>query len=99
MGDWASFEPLEEHSRDVEARIEKLEQEVRRQGASLANILSTATQLADSVKKLSALVEAQGADMQDLKSERNVAAGLRDEKSGRVVGLTWPVYSHAAPVP
>ena len=79
---------------DHEERIERLEQEVRAQRDSLAKALEAAIALAELVAKFSDIVSAQAEEIESLKLGQRTATGLLDERTGHVVGLTLPAYSH-----
>ena len=79
---------------DHEERIERLEQEIRAQRDSLAKALKAAIALAELVEKFSDIVSAQAEEIDSLKVGQRTATGLLDERTGHVVGLTLPVYSH-----
>ncbi len=78
---------------DHEERIERLEQEIRVQRDSLANALLAAIALAELLEKFSDTVSAQAQEIESLKLGQRAATGLLDERTGHVVGLTWPVFS------
>ena len=79
---------------DHEGRIQRLEQEVRLERESLANTLKAAIALAELVEKLSDTVAAQAQAIEGLKEGHGAATGLLDERTGDIVGLTWPAYRH-----
>ncbi len=78
---------------DHEERIKRLEQEVRRQRAGLANAVKATVALADIIEKFSDIVSAQGREIENLKLGQRTATGLLDERTGDVVGLTRPVHN------
>ena len=78
---------------DHEERIERLEQEARRQRDGLANAVKATVALADIIEKFGDIVSAQGQEIERLKLGQRTATGLLDERTGDVVGLTWPVYN------
>jgi hypothetical protein len=77
-----------------EERIKRLEQEVRAQRDSVANALRAEIALAGLVEKFSEIVSSQAKEIEDLKAGHWPARGLLDERTGQVVGLTWPGDSH-----
>ena len=74
-----------------EERIKKLEQELRVQRDSLADALKADVRLSELVENLSDIVAAQAEEIERLKQSQHLATGLVDQRTGHVVGLTWPV--------
>jgi len=96
MGDWsANTAPLVAHwepvdQLDQEERIKRLEQEVRVQRDGLAHTLHAAVELGALVEKLSDILAEQAEEIESLKAGHHAATGLLDERTGHIVGLTWP---------